>query len=78
MTKNREKGNRKIIFRSELSVLTFRLYQKMTKNSRKKSTIILGSELSEASNEPTFKIHQKKLTKNRGKKSKNYFWVRIF
>ena len=67
--KNREKRNRKIIFRSDLSKtnieLTFRLHQKMTKNREKNSKIIFGSEVSEANNEPTFRIHQKNRGKNR-------------
>ena len=37
---------------------------------------MFGSDLSEANNEPTVRLHQKKLTKIE-KKSKNYFWLRI-
>ena len=52
--------------------------KKLTKKSREKNRkIILGSEFSEAKNEPIFGEHQKKMTKNREKNSKNYFWPRI-
>ena len=46
----------------------------MTKNREKIRKLFFGSEVYEANNESTFRIHQK----NRGKKSKNYFRVRIF
>ena len=76
--KKREKKIEKNIYGSELSEAnnepTLRWHQK----NWKKSKIIFGSELSEANNEPTIKIRQK-IDKNREKKkSKNYFWVKIF
>ena len=39
--------------------------KKLTKKQEKKSKIIFGSELSEANNEPTFRIHQKSRKKSR-------------
>ena len=63
MTKNREKRNREIIFRSELPEVnnepTFGSHQKIDKSRKKSRKLIFGSEFYETKNEPTFRIHQK-------------------
>ena len=51
--------------------------KKLTKNREKNRKIIFGSELSEANNELTLRIHQKNDKKSRKKKSKNYFWLKM-
>ena len=52
MTKNREKKIEKLFLaQNGLNEPTFRLYQKIDKNRE-----FFGSELSEANNEPTFRI----------------------
>ena len=48
----------------------------MTQNRGKKTKIIFGSELSEAKNEPIFRIHQKNDI-SRKKSKKNIFWLKI-
>ena len=50
--------------------------KKLTKNQEKIRKIIFGSELSEAKNELTFRLHQK-MTKNRENKIENDFWLGI-
>ena len=40
--------------------------KKLQKNEKKNKKIIIGSELSEANNEPTFRIHQKIDKKSKG------------
>ena len=53
--------------------------KKMTKIEKKKSKkLIFGSELSEANNELTFKIHQKNDEKIEKKNRKIILWFRIF
>ena len=47
-------------------------YTKIQKIEKKNRKIIFGSELSEANNEPIFRLHQKK-TKNREKNRKIIF-----
>ena len=50
--------------------------KKIDKNREKNRKIILGSEFSEAKNEPTFRLYQKNDKKSR-KNQKINFWVRI-
>ena len=77
--KNREKNREKLFLaqnflKRQMSQLLEYTQKKMTRNREKRNLkIIFGSELSEANNEPIFRIHQK-ITKI----EKNYFWLRVF
>ena len=66
MTKIEKKIEKVFLCQNCLKRIMILDYTKKTKNREKKRKIIFGSKLSEANNEPTFRLHQK-IDKNREK-----------
>ena len=80
MTKNREK-NQKINFSGQncLKIFEFLTPTKLTKNREKnREQLFLAQNCLNRIMSQLLDNTNKTTTKNRGKKSKNYFWVRIF